>query len=992
MVYKKLLLDCGYGVDSNSVKAPADPNTATLVIGIGGTGIDCLETAKTRIYRDVVPSRYADGHVGYHNILFWGIDTFYEQDEDCEIRYSVGTMALTKEERFNIVNPYLHRLSANPKGLEMRKELNWLRYDAFHFPFDCLPIPYCRQHGRFLIMDKSTKFMQQLQEKLEQLRRGADRPLQINIHIISGLSGSIGSGCFLDVCYMIKHILKKLSLNQATVFGHFFMSDVNLAAIPAANGITRDYRPRNCYASMQELDYCMRLPDNGGGFDQIYSGDEKIAWREPPVDYCNIVSAREFPDADHFNSYIHAMQSTAEYIKILTVEGWQAALENIQHLYSMAAERKKHGVCHKYYSVDAASYYLPHREINTYIASELFERFSSIRRNVPQKSDIENLAISVFAKHIHCTADIYNALYCEMCDGFDQCYLAYTDNWQSVRDCGDSWVVTNYTNQTTEKLCIAEKNAKDMASASHQNSLINRLSAKLRDLASDIQYGPMFAYELISAANPYNLLNVIDGLIQVNTACWDQETAQTSFYREDCDKAKDDFENRRWRKFFDSNAKRFGDYEYNLMIFEKHKLTVSCYALLDEVLHVFRDQVTELSDFYSKLSKIIDGLIETFAENKKFMECQPIGSTVLTPWLSVEQIKKHCSDKMAPIRVDGVFDYFMRTIFENEDIPGWQDEDRLAELVTNFFHTVFDENCSLIALLKDANKLGTEEQVRTLVFDKYHNVLSRFNGSRDIMNNTAGSMYDVAERYIISAPESYLSLLSAAELICSRDAKWQLYRTVQQNQVTFLSVAFGIPFCARKGIEEIFHSAYSREDPGRHLYEGNPIPDMPFCDWRKLPPIIPISEIDKETAPYRTVEYTEAVVALYNRALLCGVIGEDGTVYTCDKDSLLEFNHLVQKAEDILSGQEEPDLDTEKCLLQQLKEVAKIKLCAAGSILEADSPCADDSLRKQIVLDYFGLSPVMQKKAKDTCYCLDECKQTILSVLHRFRCNDEKSL
>ena len=75
----------------------------------------------------------------------------------------------------------------------------------------------------------------------------------------------------------------------------------------------------------------------------------------------------------------------------------------------------------------------------------------------------------------------------------------------------------------------------------------------------------------------HNLLNVIGGLIQENSSRWDQEAAQTSLRQEDYDRAKSDFDNRRKRSLFDTDAKRFGDYEYYLMLAEQHKLAMSCY-------------------------------------------------------------------------------------------------------------------------------------------------------------------------------------------------------------------------------------------------------------------------------------------------------------------------------------------------------------------------------------------------------------------------------
>ena len=48
-VYSKLLLSAGGGIVSTMQQAEQAKNTASLLIGLGGTGIDCLRTIKTQV-------------------------------------------------------------------------------------------------------------------------------------------------------------------------------------------------------------------------------------------------------------------------------------------------------------------------------------------------------------------------------------------------------------------------------------------------------------------------------------------------------------------------------------------------------------------------------------------------------------------------------------------------------------------------------------------------------------------------------------------------------------------------------------------------------------------------------------------------------------------------------------------------------------------------------------------------------------------------------
>ena len=993
MVYKKLLISSGRGIDSNSMKVSTNSDIATLVIGVGGTGIDCLEEVKTRIYRDVATTNGGNGNNYYPNILFWGIDRYFNNhDEDEYDIRNVGTIPLTEEERFSIANPHIRRAFSNPKGLEMREELSWLRWEDLEAPdLTKGPPPSGRQMGRFMFIDRSAQFIYQLREKLKQIIQVSGPDIQINVHIISGLSGTTGGGCFLDVCYLVKHVLKDLDGYNSRIFGHFFMTDVNLSVIPFSDTKTRAYLPKIGFAALQDLDYCMRLPQNGDGFDQIYQRGEKVAWREPPVDYCNIISARKFPKDDHVSLYDYAIKSTATYIELLTINDPQAILGNIQSFYDTVAHQKEHGVCHRYYSVDALSFYLPRREINTYLASELFGKFSCICQNVPNKADVENLAIASLARDAQSIADIYNSLYYEMRDGFDDSYSAYVDDWQFVRDYGNSQMVTSYTNQTAAKLNIAEKNAKSMTSAGNQKSLIGRVDAQLRNLIRNINYGPMFAYGLVSAAKSHNLLNIIDGLIQENTSRWDQESAQTSLRREDYDRAKDDFDNRRKRNLFDNDAKRFGDYEYYLMLFEQHKLAMKCYTKLDEVLNLFRKQLEELTAaYYIKLNRVCDTLINTFEENRDALASEKImqakGSFSI-PMMTIAELKNTLNAEIEQINVPGMFAAFMRLFLENEEPWIGEDESKIAEFVSVFFtQSVFGgfANRTITSFLKDKYSNVTDAQIANLLSGTYLPRLRKHNNAYYIMEESKVNKYPVTERCIVFLPVDSAPVRASVDIIQSIAPKWHSFGIAQWDQVAFLSVAYGIPLCARRGIDDMLRLHYSTSDPGRHLYEGKPVPNMSFGDWRYLPPIVPLSEINQDTVPYLIRDYTEKTIALYEQALQLGVLKEDGTIFECDENDVQAFKHLTEEIEKFLYDQGYGNTDKAEHLLKQLKETAKIGLTVSRLALEHNLNW-DSSQKKQILLDHFGLSPVIQKEVENTCKDFLEHKRKAEILSYKLR-------
>lgn len=270
-----------------------------------------------------------------------------------------------------------------------------------------------------------------------------------------------------------------------------------------------------------------------------------------------------------------------------------------------------------YCVIGASCTSIPLREINTYLASQLFGKFSVSARTSRRKPMKKSWRFQHWQEMLKAflTSTILSIMNCARALTIAMLHMLMIGKF--VRDYGNKEMVTSYTNQTASKLNFAEKNAKSMTTAGNKKSLIGRVDAQMRNLIRNINYGPMFAYGLVSAARSHNLLNVIGWSDSGKQFSLGQEAAQTSLRQGDYDRAKSDFDNRRKRSLFDTDAKRFGDYEYYLMLAEQHKLAMSCYEKLDQVLDVFRKQLEELTaSYYIKLSRVVDTLVNTFKEKQ----------------------------------------------------------------------------------------------------------------------------------------------------------------------------------------------------------------------------------------------------------------------------------------------------------------------------------------------------------------------------------------
>ncbi len=854
-VYSKLLLSAGGGIVSAMQQAEQAKNTATVLIGLGGTGIDALRTIKTEVYARLKADDPLAAVPGYQHIRFLGVDSIVERNDgwDVEMPYNstMGALcALDDTELFSIYDPNIRHMLSDPEAMKKRDELAWIHWEYMMPVSANYSAGAIRQVGRLMMMEKSAAFMSRVEQEINAAKAGLVNPT-VNVHIFTSLSGGTGSGCFLDVCYMVQHVADKLG--GATVFGYFFMPDVNLSVVPMSNPQTRDRIPRNAYAAMQELDYCMQLPGNNGAFTQKYQNGQEIRWDRPPVDMAHLICATNASGEVIANAYDYAMHATSQYV-ISYLTGGNGRLfiggaAAVKAAESAIAYRYNFNVNLGYCTIGAASAVVPWREINTYLASEVFEKFSCIRQNIPSKADVENLAVSTLARDAQSITDVYNSLYCELHEDFDDSYAAYADDWKFVQCFGNRELVTNYTNQTAAKLNMAEKNAKRMTAVGNQKSLIGRVDAQLRNLICDINYGPMFAYGLVSAARSHNLLNVIAGLIAENNSRWDQEAAQTSLRQEDYDRAKSDFDNRRKRSMFDTDAKRFGDYEYYLMLLEQHNLAMSCYEKLDQVLTVFRKQLKALTaSYYIKLSCVVDTLVNTFKENRDALASEKIlqaKDPFYMPMLTIAELKNTLDAEIEKINVPGLMDAFMRRLLEHEDAWLDEDENKITQLVSGFFvGTAFSDFSSrtITSLLMDKYGITDNAQLAEKIYNDWMKKLTAKASPLFCFNRSVWCEEQTGKQAIISIPMYSAPIKAAADHMSAIDPVWSVKDSAPAGGISAVTALAGFPICAEGHIPEMHdRHVHSTSEAGRYSYEGAENFGMTFNDWRKLPPLDPCS-------------------------------------------------------------------------------------------------------------------------------------------------------
>ena len=870
-IYKTLSLASGGGILSRSQQAAQARNTATVLIGLGGTGIDALRTVKTQVHRHLQPDDPDAVHPEYAHIRFLGIDTAAGEDFS---RWSTeefarnGLLPLDPTEYFSIFVPHLYR-AISDKALSRCPEFSWFCGGTFDgFSFDPPHGGHGSRHlGRFQMMLHSAELLERLETEIDLAKQGFDSP-EINIHILTGLCGATGSGCFLDVCYLVRDVLARcFPENTATVSGCFYLPDVNLDRVPPSDISARTYIPRNGCAALRELDYCMGFPGNGGGFTQEYQRHRMVDWKEPPVDLCFLLGATDSKAVVRPNAYEYAMRVTAEFLLTLLADNQaQPGLCTLRRYAGACFSQLEHAFpdCGniRYCTLGGAAAEIPHREINTYLASQLFEQFGAIQWNIPTQGDVEALAIQSFARDAQSVGGVYESLLRELRKNAGDDYAPYQGDWKSVRDCGNAELVTSYTDQTTKKLTLLKANAKRMVEPENKDSLLGRLQAQLALVIRDIDRGPTFAYGLLSAAQDHNLRNLIKGLEKENRARWEQESIQTKGLQDDYDNAKANFD-------ADANctgvlaglkaSKLFQTYEWYLMVLNQHELALNVYAEMDEVLRTLLEQVEKVTGgYYAKLSRVMDNLIETFIENRAALASPGVLNGTdgfATPMMTIADLKQPLDAEVNKLNIPNMLDAFVSELLANEDAWINEDENKITRLVTKFFvEKAFKgyADRSITAFLQDKYNTTNVDQLTNKVYDNWMLPLIEQASPLFYFDGAVWGEDATARLSFLSVPTASAPVTAAAQALNMNDPAWTLMASAFPDRVSAVWLGIGLPIRAHRDCKN-WERAYAESfSAGRHSYEGKPIPGMPLDDWRKLPPLIP--DWERSDSPHRDSE------------------------------------------------------------------------------------------------------------------------------------------
>lgn len=408
--YSKLLLETGGGIYPMQ-REECDLHTGHVLIGLGGTGIDCLKKIKNMMRQSVQPDRRDNS---YGTIRFLAIDS----DQD-----AMRDKAMEGISFLNLMGADSLERQYQRWQIAERPEYDWMDPGDIRGPLMGDGAGAQRKVGRYLFMDCMDSFCRKMEESLFDLI-SVNGTKRIYIHLFTGLCGGTGSGIFLDVCYLLRErITAWLRFSSAKIVGYFFLPEVNLSNMSFLPPNVKNCLIKNGYAALQELDYCMHLEQNGGAFAQKYAGGKQVLWEQAPVDVCHLIGAGDHDGETPWYGYDHALQATALYVMEF-LRGGQIQEDQVMWMLQQTGRNP-------YCSIGAAQLKASACELNTLLASMIFEKISETQNNIPEEKAYRELAERA-------KIDSLETLYSEIEKGAESKSVVVPEkmDWRYVREHG----------------------------------------------------------------------------------------------------------------------------------------------------------------------------------------------------------------------------------------------------------------------------------------------------------------------------------------------------------------------------------------------------------------------------------------------------------------------------------------------------------------------------------------------------------------------------
>ncbi|MCO8123695.1 protein kinase [Stieleria sp. TO1_6] len=233
--------------------SPTHP-THTLVVGLGGTGANCLHQLRERIQEPGAVSPMI-----LHSVL---IDTDLMTTRSAETVAPTDLAPRCRTVHTHIRTPQEYRDNGTQRLRSISRR--WI----YNVPRNSVT-GGMRPLGRLALVDHGRQVMETLRAAVNEIKSALPEGAAPKIYVVGSLTGGSGSGMYMDVVYLLRHLLDESAMENDAIVS--LLTTNRFQGDPA-----RPLALHSTTSAVRELAYFLK-PENG------YPGDPGPGWPRVPA-------------------------------------------------------------------------------------------------------------------------------------------------------------------------------------------------------------------------------------------------------------------------------------------------------------------------------------------------------------------------------------------------------------------------------------------------------------------------------------------------------------------------------------------------------------------------------------------------------------------------------------------------------------------------------------------------------------------------------------
>lgn len=868
------------GIISTITQAPQSEEPV-VIIGLGGTGVDAAARLKSKLRKQIIPDnvdavKERGAEPEYNHIRFLGIDADKKW---------LTASGLNNAEACNIQNYQYNAIFAPDKlpALKKQRNMQWMSIDymAKHLPPAADGAGAYRQFGRWLTIESANNIRMKLMQVITQVCAGRNGGA-LNVHIISGISGGMGAGSFVDVCYIVKDVIKGLGFSAAKTFGYFVLPDAIISKEAIIGAPVKTYNnQKNGIASLLEIEHLMNLKDSNEWFEQDY-GAFKIRTQEQLVDMCHFVSATNMNGVPVPNGYEYALNVIGDYIlafasKEQVADGanpitMTGNLTNI--VGDLSGMNPDYGYAQNYHIIGSANAEIPTSQMATYLASEIFKKFT-IKKEMPNNIQIEQ----EFADYLKLSDGRFKQLEKQISQKanwipieesmvkqyFDQIKAHMNDNIlpKALIDPTE----TSLRQRKGQLLQNRESMEKGIDKYSYQagaSSIPGMALNLLISLVEDPKKGPIYAYGMMNKTGA-DIFHYLDGRLNYYR--------KQKEYARDQEAAFESMEGAAKRALGNAGVfnkgQRIKDYTQALNNIYHWQAEGDKFEEMELLMNNLRVAFRNINNTYLKpLYHVSMELIETFAANSTYfgMDKGDNSQDGFTKQLvKFSHIRPELDDAIRMLDPQAETQGIFKLLTQKPAIWMEGEELKLKAEISNYvldkFHSILSGSLESF-LRKDLNmeaaadSVFSDEIARQVIAPFVDAAAPILWTSESVVSNATKTSH----RSVLTVPNMANCVCQAADNHKNANQGVEVRKSLINDRIYILRTISGVPMYAYQGLVQYLDAYRNYSEKGLHLYENN-------VNWREtLTFPYPYSYVPRYTKD------ADKLILLYNEAVEKGII------------------------------------------------------------------------------------------------------------------------